>query len=106
MLIRAGGRLAGFCILNRHAHGSEPVDRNMAEFFVVRKHRLAGVGALAAQAAFARYPGVWEVAVARRNLGALAFWRRVIEAQPGISGLNELTGVTGWDGPVFRFRVP
>lgn len=38
LLIRAGGHLAGFALLNSKSHG-DPVDRNMAEFFVVRKHQ-------------------------------------------------------------------
>ncbi|HEY9217585.1 MAG TPA: acetyltransferase [Phenylobacterium sp.] len=105
LLIRNAGALAGFCLLNRHAHGAQPVDRNMAEFFVVRKHRSAGVGAAAASLAFAAYPGVWEVAVARRNLRALPFWRRTIETLPNLRDLHELTDATDWDGTIFRFQV-
>src|SRR5688572_13682359 len=56
LLIRADGHLAGFCILNADAHGDQPVDRNVAEFFVVRKHRRSGVGAAAARAVFSAHP--------------------------------------------------
>lgn len=82
-----------------------PVDWNVAEFFVVRKHRRRGVGGAAARRIFAERPGVWEVAVARRNLGALAFWRSVIAAQPGVYGLRELDDANDWDGVVFRFGI-
>ncbi|MFC3077026.1 GNAT family N-acetyltransferase [Phenylobacterium terrae] len=105
LLLRAAGRLAGFCLINRHHHGARPVDWNVAEFFVVRKHRRAGVGAAAATAVFQARPGVWEVAVARRNTGALVFWRGVIESQPGLSALHELDDASDWDGTVFRFRI-
>jgi predicted acetyltransferase len=105
LLIRADGRLAGFCVLDRQARGARPVDRNVAEFFVVRKHRRSGVGSTAARSVFARYPGVWEVAVRRTNAGGLAFWPKVIAAQPGLTGLDELSDATDWDGPVFRFRM-
>jgi predicted acetyltransferase len=105
LLIRADGHLAGFCILNAHAHGAQPVDRNVAEFFVVRKHRRSGVGAAAARAVFSAHPGTWEVAVVQSNTGALIFWRKVIEAQPGMSGFHELGDVRDWNGTVFRFCV-
>jgi predicted acetyltransferase len=106
LLIRFQSRLAGFALLNAVSHLGGPVDRNMAEFFVVRKHRAQGVGAAAAGVILGRYPGSWEVAVARRNIRALAFWRRTISAWPGVSGLEETDlQNTSWNGPVFRFRV-
>lgn len=105
LLLRAAGRLAGFCLLNRHHHGAKAVDWNVAEFFVVRKHRRAGLGAAAATQVFQGRPGVWEVAVARRNTAALAFWRRVIESQSGLSGWHELDDASDWEGAVFRFRI-
>lgn len=105
LLLRTRGRIAGFCLLNRHHHGARPVDWNVAEFFVVRKHRRGGIGAAAARQVFASRPGVWEVAVARRNTGALAFWRRVIASQPRLDDLHQLEEVTDWEGEVFRFRM-
>src|SRR6185312_11525315 len=39
LIIRAGGKVAGFAMLNDHGHSGRPVDRNMAEFFVLRKFR-------------------------------------------------------------------
>ncbi len=76
LLIRADGKLAGFALLNPDAHSERPADQHMAEFFVARKHRRAGVGLAAAQQIFNAYTGLWEVAVAARNVGALSFWRR------------------------------
>src|SRR5579864_5575726 len=34
LVIRRGGKPAGFALLNQLSHLGEPVDRNMAEFFV------------------------------------------------------------------------
>ena len=50
LLIRADGRLAGFALINAHSHMRRPVEHAVAEFFVARKHRRAGVGAAAAWA--------------------------------------------------------
>lgn len=106
LLIRADGRLAGFALLNRRSQTRQGVDRNMAEFFIARKHRRGGVGTLAARAIFDRYPGVWEAAVARRNVAALAFWRRAVEGCALVGDIEELDlRTSSWDGPMLRFRI-
>lgn len=106
LLLRVDGRLAGFALINAVSHGDGPVDRNMAEFFVVRKHRRGGVGTAAARAIFSLYPGQWETAVARANTAALAFWRKAVSGHPGASDIDELDlSGPAWDGPVIRFRV-
>jgi predicted acetyltransferase len=105
-LIRAEGNLAGFVLINDVSHAGRPVDRNMAEFFIVRKHRRAGLGTLAAHQIFSRYPGNWETAVARRNVAALAFWRRAVRQHPLVTDIDENDIATpAWNGPVIRFRV-
>jgi predicted acetyltransferase len=106
LMLRGDGKLAGFALLNHAGHGGRPVDRNMAEFFVVRKYRRAGLGRLAAHQIFTRYPGQWEVAVARRNLVALAFWRRVIAQHPLAIDVDESdVASSAWNGPLIRFRL-
>lgn len=104
--IRVDGRLAGFVLANRSSHSGRPVDWNVAEFFVVRKHRRGGVGTAAAHRLWRMFPGVWEAAVARRNLPALSFWRRTVETCPGVSQIEEGDYATeDWNGPILRFRV-
>lgn len=106
LLIRYRGRLAGFALVNGVSHSGLPLDRNVAEFFVVRKHRRAGVGQAAAQAIFSRWPGVWEAAVARRNTGALTFWRKAVRGHPQARDIQELDFETAaWTGPILRFRI-
>ena len=106
LLIRVGGRLAGFALLNRYSRIGDPPDRAMAEFFVVRRHRRTGVGTIAARLIFDRYPGQWEVAVMRENRAALAFWKRAIRDHAGASAIVERSGRDGdWNGTLFRFHV-
>ena len=104
LLVKAGGFLAGFALLNKTSHTGASLDRNMAEFFIVRKHRRSGVGTAAARMIFSYYPGRWETAVARANHRALTFWRTAI--QP-LAEEVELVDVESalWNGPVLRFRV-
>lgn len=106
LLLRAHGHLIGFALLNDHAHGGLPADRNMAEFFILRKHRRGGMGTAAAHAVFSRYPGTWEAAVARRNLAALAFWRKAVASHAHVRDIEESDISTEeWNGPVIRFRI-
>lgn len=103
LLVRRGGHLAGFALLDTHSHAGRAVDHNVAEFFILRKHRRGGVGLAAAQAIFARYPGVWEAAIARRNVGALHFWRKAAAPYAEVEETDIVSD--DWNGPVIRFRI-
>src|SRR5258706_6582642 len=87
LIVRRGGRSAGFALLNATSHSGRAVDHNMAEFFVVRKHRRGGAGRAAVREILSRYPGRWEVAVAERNTVARAFWPAAVAATPGMRDL-------------------
>jgi predicted acetyltransferase len=106
LLIRSAGLLAGFALVNDQGHTEAATDFNMGEFFITRGHRRGGAGTAAAQAIFARHPGRWEVAVARRNTPALAFWRRAIEGFDRACEIEETDQDDAkWNGTLFRFRV-
>ena len=78
--VEADGRLAGFVLVNRWSALNRLLDHSVAEFFVLRKYRRIGVGSRAARVLFERWPGRWEVSVARYNKPALSFWRKAIRA--------------------------
>jgi predicted acetyltransferase len=105
LIIRRGGRPVGFALLSQHSHlDGGHVERNMAEFFVARKHRRHGVASEAVRQILALYPGRWEVAVLARNTGALAFWPRAIAAAPNVSDLVRREGDgEHWRGPIWCF---
>lgn len=104
LLIRSGGRLAGFALLNTHAHSGAPVDWNMGEFFIARKFRRSGMASSALRQILAAFPGLWEIAVARRNAPAKAFWPKAIAAAPNVADLRcqELDD-SRWRGPIWSF---
>jgi predicted acetyltransferase len=105
MLIRVGGLLAGFCLINTESHSGLPIDYSVAEFFVARKHRRGGVGRAAALAALAARPGLWEIAVTRRNVGAQPFWRTVAQiAADGREVTESDLNDERWNGLILRFR--
>jgi len=104
-LVWRDAALAGFALSNDHSHTGLPTARNVGEFFILRKYRGQGTGAIAARALFSRYPGQWEVAVARKNTAAHKFWRSVIERSSQAVDTQEYDLRSDvWNGPVFRFE--
>jgi predicted acetyltransferase len=78
-LIRCGARVAGFVLATRGSPASDdPVVFDVAEFFVIRRHRRSGVARRAAFLLWDRFPGTWIVRVSEGNAGALPFWAGVI----------------------------
>jgi predicted acetyltransferase len=103
LLISVGDERAGFALINDVAKSGEKVDGNIAEFFVLRKHRGGGVGRTVAEMIFDARPGQWELAVARKNLPALAFWRRVAGSEKASRQRELDLDDEHWNGPVLRF---
>ncbi len=91
LLFRVDGRLAGFAIVRT----GDPHD--MAEFFVMRKYRRAGIGIHAARAVFAKFPGAWQTRQQFANTAATAFWRRAIP-EPFVEHEND-------EGPFQQFVI-
>lgn len=105
MLICCDRVLAGFCLVNDKTHSGLAAHWNMAEFFILRKHRGRGVGRFAAEIIFSQRPGSWEVAVARKNAHAREFWRNAIRRSAKCSEFQELDlQDERWNGPVLRFQ--
>lgn len=78
-LIERNGGLAGFALVTRGSPVSEdPCVFDVAEFFVLRSERAAGVGRRAAELLWRRFPGPWTVRVAEANRGAVAFWSTAV----------------------------
>ena len=71
----------GFALL---AGGEEftgdPSSMDVEEFFVVRRHRRAGLGRAFAEYVWNLHPGPWVVRVFQANLPAIPFWRSTVAA--------------------------
>ena len=82
--VRVDGILAGFVLVHRLGGLTDAPDvTRMSEFFVMRKYRRRGVGEVVARRIFDLFPGRWEVWEIEQNVGAQAFWRRVIGRYTG-----------------------
>lgn len=83
-LVKVDGHLGGFVLISRGSlvgNGADVWD--MAEFFVMKRYRRAGIGAKVAHEVWRRHPGPWEVRVVEANAAALIFWQRAISAFTG-----------------------
>jgi predicted acetyltransferase len=105
-LIQASGRIAGFAFATRGSPMSDnPEDLDVAEFFVIRRHRRSGVGRRAARLLWDSIPGQWIVRVSESNRPALPFWESVIReyTRGEFSEAHRPGGVHRWR--VFSFRT-
>jgi predicted acetyltransferase len=104
LLLRVDGRLAGFALVSEGSRlTGAPGVFDMAEFFVMRRYRRQGIGAVAAAAAFDRFKGPWEIRQRDENTAATAFWRRAVDRYTG-GNYREVRWDDGaWVGPVQMF---
>ena len=98
-LAEVEGRAAGFALVNRHAESGLPVDRVMAEFFILPGFRRQNVGRRFAEGVFSAAPGQWELAVLRANEPGLAFWSSVCR------GYGPLRRIETAEETILRFSV-
>jgi predicted acetyltransferase len=105
-LLRVDGSLGGFAlILGRSRLTGAEGTFDMAEFFVLRRHRRRGVGLAAARAAFDHFRGPWELRQRDENAAATTFWRRAIGDYTGGCFREERHETPEWKGLVQRFST-
>jgi predicted acetyltransferase len=106
-LIYSGAQLAGFALATRGSPATDdPEHLDVAEFFVLRGHRRAGVGREAAFVLWNRLPGQWVVRVSEANRAGLGFWRAVVEeyTRGAFSESQHPESPYAWQ--VFTFATP
>jgi predicted acetyltransferase len=97
------GRYAGFALVD----GAPKVGADgywMDQFFILKKHRRHGIGALLAARVFAALPGKWEVGQMSANLPAQAFWRHTVGACSGGDYVEHRLTEGWWTGVVQCFE--
>lgn len=106
LIVRVGGKLAGFVLLNLRSHNGSAIDHNIAEFFIARKFRRGGVGGEVLRQISEGRPGRWEAAIMERNLPAKGFWPMAIAALPGVREITTTQGDgVAWRGPIMHFTI-
>lgn len=103
-LVKVDGMLAGFVLVSQYHHvfGDENT-MTIAEFFIMRKYRGRGIGTHVAIRVFDLFPGKWEVRQTAKNLGAQAFWRKVVSKYTDNRFEEVVLDDDRWRGPVQFF---
>lgn len=105
-LVRVNGSLAGFVLVARYNYLNGQKDTLvLAEFFIMRKYRHKGVGEYVARHIFDHFPGNWQVAQITENLGATAFWRKVITRYTHDNFQERDLNNDRWHGPIQMFTT-
>lgn len=78
-LVTIADKNAGF-VLVRQIHSTERSYFSIAEFFILKKYRLRGIGRAIAKEVFEMHRGQWEVFQRTSNQPAQRFWHNVIKA--------------------------
>jgi predicted acetyltransferase len=101
LFVRHDGALAGF-VMSREL---SPNEREVAEFFIMRRYRRAGVGTTAAHELFSLHKGRWVVAFDDANTDARAYWPNVVEraAVGAVDRLNVGPPEHRFDRTILRF---
>jgi len=94
----ADGRRAAFALVHLGAHAE------MAEFYSFPEFRRSGVALDFARQILKRFPGPWEISEYRANVGAVAFWHRVVADYPFQE--REYIGQEGKERLSQTFTVP
>jgi predicted acetyltransferase len=80
LLIRCDGKLAGFALTVRGSPVTDdPSTFDLAEFFVLRRYRRAGIGRRAAMLLWDRFAAPWTIRVSEGNHAGCRFWSDVID---------------------------
>ena len=99
--IRLRGRAVGFALVTRGSPATDdPADLDLAEFFVLRSCRRAGVGRRAAIRLWNRMPGQWVVRASLAHQAGLRFWETTIQEYT-----RGAVSITAYQGKLHPFRV-
>jgi predicted acetyltransferase len=105
LLVYVDTRLAGFALIDGLQRGSpDGMVWDVAEFFILRGYRRAGIGTEVAQQVWKRFSGRWQVRVIVSNQPAYRFWHHAIKSFAGqeIAATRVVQG--GRDRHLFSFE--
>lgn len=101
-LILADGDIAGFLIADDEVHAAG-AKHNIGYFFVARRFRGLGVGMQAVSDLLCKFPGPWQIWHVRENLGAAAFWAKVIPVVSGGEYVVHALHIDDCNATLYRF---
>jgi predicted acetyltransferase len=106
-LVIANGSVAGFVLVQQGSRISiAPEIWDIAEFFILRGYRRAGVGLRAAHCVWRSFPGSWQVRVIDKNLVAQTFWQHAVSEFTELPAESAIKAVGSKRWRVFSLTSP
>lgn len=106
-LVKVEAQVIGFVLVTAGSPMSDdPNVHDIAEFFILRRHRRLGIGKRAAVLAWNHFPGRWIVRAAANNLAAVSFWRGIIAEYSGGTSSESQRQSSQQSWKVFSFHTP
>lgn len=102
-LVRIDGRIGGFVLVNAFTY-TEHTDHSLAELFILRKYRKAGIGRRAVFEVLDQFHGTWEIRTHENNHVAQIFWRKLISEYTNECFHEAEKGSGNWSGPIWTFE--
>lgn len=101
-IVQVDEKLAGFALVNQYTYlpGSQ---YSVAEFFILRKYRMQGIGKQVAFHVFNLFVGKWEIHQVNSNTVAQKFWRHVIKEYTAGNYTETVIEDKDWKGIVQCF---
>lgn len=109
-LVRHGGKLAGFVLIDDDFDYDKGSDHAISEFFIMHKYRRMGIGSRAADEVFRRFPGKWEIKMHPGNKASVEFWTSVVNRATNgdyllVEGCEKARYADGKAGTILSFST-
>jgi predicted acetyltransferase len=101
-IVKVDLHIAGFVMVRTIKEDLSAPIFSMAEFFIMKKYRMKGIGTTVAAKIFSMLKGEWEVAEIEENIPAQKFWRKAINDYTKGNFIE--IEKSDWKGPVQRFN--
>ncbi len=101
--ISVDGEIAGFATVDTDVVDPD-TSFSIGYFFVSRRFRGTGTGAVAAEMLLRRFPGVWQIFHVSANTGAGSFWGKVVPRQTQGSFAKRILEIDGYECTLYKFH--
>lgn len=102
--IKKNNNIVGFVLINSYTVVGVGA-KSIAEFYIKRKFRRAGIGKKAAFMALDLFPGKWEIReISQNKLGHL-FWKKIISEYTNKEYVEKMFNNKKWSGPIQIFST-
>ena len=103
--IEVDGETAGFATVDTDVVDAD-TNFSIGYFFVSRRFRGIGSGAIAAEMLVQRFPGMWQIFHVNANSGAAAFWKKIVPRLSKGEFSKRIQEIDGYDCTLYKFSQP